>query len=177
MRKALLRALPALPCLCLAACGGTPESGAGYPVPIHGRPGAIGAEMPAAPTGEVERLLAADREFAAQSLTIGAPAAFHLFMDEQGMQLPAGGKPVVGRDKVRDALAQGPTIILSWEPRYAELLGSDWGWTWGEWQAHEPGAGGRRVGQGKYVNLWKKQPDGSWKVRLDIGNTEPRKGD
>jgi len=37
---------------------------------------------------------------------------------------------------------------------------------------HELGAGGRRLAQGKYVNLWKKQADGSWKLRLDMGNTQ-----
>jgi ketosteroid isomerase-like protein len=133
------------------------------PAPIH---------QDSAPATEADRLLQADRDFAARSLTTGAPEAFYQFMDEQGMQLPAAGDPVVGPENVRAALAQGPPTILTWEPRYAEVLTADWGWTWGEWQAHEPGAGGRRLAQGKYLNLWKKQPDGSWKVRLDVGNVE-----
>lgn len=128
----------------------------------------------AAPVTEADELLQADRDFAARSLLAGAAEAFFQFLDEEGMQLPAAGEPVVGPDNVRDSLAQGPKTILSWEPRYAELLTDDWGWTWGEWQAHEPGAGGRRIAQGKYINLWKKQPDGNWKVRLDMGNVQPK---
>ncbi len=159
--------------LFLAACESAPiqpEAIAGDPVPVHQ------SDTPpapaAAPLTEADRLLQADRDFAALSLSRGAPEAFYQWLDEQGMQLPASGEPVLGRDDVRASLAQGPPTILSWEPRYAEVLSDDWGWTWGVWQAHEPGAGGRRIGQGKYVNLWKKQPDGSWKVRLDMGNVE-----
>ena len=139
------------------------------PAPIHQEEAPAPAD---AEPSKADALLQADRDFAARSLLAGAPEAFYQFLDEEGMQLPAAGEPVVGPDNVRDSLAQGPKTILSWEPRYAELLTDDWGWTWGEWQAHEPGAGGRRIGQGKYVNLWKKQADGSWKVRLDMGNVE-----
>lgn len=139
------------------------------PAPIHQEEPPRTAE---APVTEADRLLQADRDFAARSLAAGAPDAFYQFLDELGMQLPAVGEPVVGPDNVRTVLAQGPPTILTWEPRYAEVLNDDWGWTWGEWQAHEPGAGGRRLGQGKYMHLWKKQPDGSWKVRLDMGNVE-----
>lgn len=144
---------------------GTPAD----PTPIH-QEGS--SPVTTGPATEADRLLQADRNFSAHSLSRGAPEAFYQWLDEYGMQLPAAGEPVVGPDKVRDSLAQGPPTILSWEPRYAEVLNNDWGWTWGEWQAHEPGAGGRRIGQGKYVNLWKKQPDGSWKVRMDMGNVE-----
>jgi ketosteroid isomerase-like protein len=30
-----------------------------------------------------------------------------------------------------------------------------------------------RRATGKYLNVWKKQPDGSWKVLVDIGNEDP----
>jgi ketosteroid isomerase-like protein len=122
---------------------------------------------------EAQALLDTDRAFAARSLVVGAPQAFYEYLDAQGLLLPPRGEPAYGPDGVRMALAEDAAIRLSWEPRYAEVFESaNWGWTWGEWQAHEPGAGGRRVGQGRYVNLWKKQPDGRWKVRVDIGNVE-----
>jgi ketosteroid isomerase-like protein len=119
-----------------------------------------------------DKLLETDRAFAAKSAEAGTAPAFSQFLDEQGMQLPAGGEPLVGRKAVTDSLAAAPTL-LTWEPRYAEVFApGNWGWTWGTWTLHEPGAGGRRVAQGKYLNLWKKQADGSWKVRLDMGNTQ-----
>ena len=120
-----------------------------------------------------QQLLATDGEFAARSLKVGAAQAFADFLDERSIQFPIGDAPVVGRDAIRQRLASGPPFILSWEPRYAEVFApGDWGWTWGDWQAHEPGVGGRRLSVGKYVNIWKKQPDGSWKVRMDMGNQE-----
>jgi hypothetical protein len=122
---------------------------------------------------EAERLLETDRAFAEESLKSGAPEAFSRFFDAQGMQLGTSGPPAVGPEQVRASLAPGAANILSWEPRFAEVFApGDWGWTWGEWQLHEPGAGGKRLAQGRYVNLWKKQPDGSWKVRLDHGSVE-----
>jgi hypothetical protein len=147
---------------------------------FHSAPEAVGTDANAPPaerTGlalEADKLLETDRKFAARSLEIGAADAFKENWDVQGMRLMSSGEPVIGPDKVRASLASGAPMILSWEPRYAEVFApGDWGWSWGEWQAHEPGAGGRRVGQGRYITLWKKQPDGTWKVRMDTGNTAP----
>lgn len=156
-RAALLVALAALVAGC-ALFGGA-ESGAA------GDATSLGAEA--------ERLLDADRAFAALALEVGAAKAFEEFFDAQGMRLPAAGEPAVGPARVRASLEGGPDHVLSWEPRYAEVFApGDWGWTWGDWQLHERGAGGRRVAQGRYVNLWKKQRGGDWKVRLDMGNVE-----
>lgn len=159
----------------LAGCGLFPavDSGVATAPPAGATKPAPKAELSGLAL-EAQKLLEADQAFAARSLEVGAAQAFHEFLDEKGMQLPPTGDPVVGRDPIRERLQKGPPIILSWEPRYAEVFAQGrWGWTWGEWQAHEPGAGGKRVGQGKYVNLWKKQSDGRWKVRLDVGNSAP----
>lgn len=122
---------------------------------------------------EADGLLDADRAFAAKAVELGAAEAFAQFFDAQGVRLSAAGDPEVGPHSVGAALAAAPTRLVSWEPRYAEVFASGtWGWTWGEWQAHEAGAGGRRVAQGRYVNVWKKQGDGTWKVRADLRSPE-----
>jgi ketosteroid isomerase-like protein len=46
----------------------------------------------------------------------------------------------------------------------------DMGWTWEKYQVV---VDAETVSSGKYVNVWKKQADGSWKVRVDIGNQKP----
>jgi ketosteroid isomerase-like protein len=120
-----------------------------------------------------DKLLETDQAFAAKSLAAGAPEAFHQFLDEGGVRLVTDGEPITGPDAVRASFAGAAPAILTWEPRFAEVFApGDWGWTWGDWQAHEPGAGGRRVAQGRYVNVWKKQKDGAWKVRMDLGQPE-----
>jgi ketosteroid isomerase-like protein len=122
---------------------------------------------------EADRLLEADRAFASQAVEYGAAEAFAQFFDGQGVRLAVAGDPAVGPDSVRALLKGGPARILSWEPRYAEVFASgNWGWTWGDWEAHEPGAGGRRVAEGRYLNVWKKQADGRWKVRADLRSGE-----
>jgi ketosteroid isomerase-like protein len=131
-------------------------------------PGATGQRSGLA--READKLLEADQAFAAKALAAGAPAAFHAFFDAQGIRLLADGEPAIGPDAVRASLAGGAPMILSWEPQFAEVFApGDWGWTWGDWQVHEPGAGGRRLAQGRYVSVWKKQKDGRWKVRMDFG--------
>ena len=170
MRAAARLAALALAAASAAGCALMPsgpesaEAGAGAASPADAERSAL--ELAA------DDLLETDRRFAARSLELGAPEAFAQFFDAQGLQLSGDGE-ATGPDAVRQALASGPPLILSWEPRYAEVFAPGfWGWTWGDWQAHEPGAGGRRVAQGRYVNLWKKQADGNWKVRLDIGSPE-----
>jgi ketosteroid isomerase-like protein len=117
---------------------------------------------------EADRLLAADRAFAAKAMDLSASTAYREFFDAQGLHLPAAGEPVSGADAAAASVGAAPRL-LTWEPQYAEVFApGDWGWTWGEWRAHEPGAGGRRIAQGRYVNVWKKSPDGSWRVRADF---------
>lgn len=121
-------------------------------------------------------LLEADRAFAARAVEAGAPQAFAEYFDEMGLQVGPTGAPSVGPLQVQARMAQSTPGVLSWEPRFAEVFApGDSGWTWGEWQMHERGAGGRRLSQGRYVNVWARQSDGKWKVRLDFGSVEPER--
>jgi ketosteroid isomerase-like protein len=47
----------------------------------------------------------------------------------------------------------------------------DIGYTLGHWETvlRTP-VGDSTLGRGHYVTLWRRQPDGTWKVALDIGN-------
>ena len=49
------------------------------------------------------------------------------------------------------------------------------GWTWGKYIMTSTDSEGNPVTRkGKYLNVWKKQNDGLWKVVVDIGNVEPQ---
>ena len=48
------------------------------------------------------------------------------------------------------------------------------GYTWGHFEGHSKDANGTAVTtSGRYMTIWRKQPDGSWKVVLDAGSNEP----
>jgi len=83
-----------------------------------------------------------------------------------------------GRDAVMKAWADffkpdGPT--LSWTPIKGEVIGAgDVGYTTGRSVYREKDAGGKVTERrGQYVTVWRKQPDGSWKVVFDTGSTGP----
>lgn len=128
-------------------------------------------ELP--PKQPADELLAADRLFARRALQ-GTAAAVREFFEVKGVRLEPAGQAMIGREQIAAELGRRPGL-LSWEPRFAEVSGSgDWGWTWGDWQVHEPGAGGRRIAQGRYMSLWKKQPDSTWQVHAQLSATEVR---
>jgi ketosteroid isomerase-like protein len=64
---------------------------------------------------------------------------------------------------------------LTWTPTDAQMSPSgDMGYTWGHYEGHSKDANGNPVTTtGRYITIWRKQPDGSWKVALDAGANEP----
>jgi ketosteroid isomerase-like protein len=50
----------------------------------------------------------------------------------------------------------------------------DMGFTWGHYEGRSKDRDGSPIiTTGRYMTVWKKQPDGSWKVELDASNKEP----
>jgi ketosteroid isomerase-like protein len=123
---------------------------------------------------ENERLLQTDIEFSKKSVELGAAEAFRLYLADSALELPAGGEPVMGRDSIYSEM-KGGHYVLQWEPRKAEVSTSgDLGYTWGTYAlTTEDAAGQTKTSYGKYLDVWKKQSDGSWKVLIDIGNQSP----
>ena len=117
-------------------------------------------------------ILKTDYAFAAYSVGYGPIAAFAQFLEEDGMQLPSGAMPILGRDNVVEAMKAGPEFELDWDPKHAESSAScDLGWTWGTYEATFPDStGALLVSRGKYVNVWRRNADGNWRVVIDAGN-------
>jgi ketosteroid isomerase-like protein len=50
----------------------------------------------------------------------------------------------------------------------------DMGYTWGHFEGRSKDANGNPVlTSGRYITMWRKQSDGTWKVVLDAGANEP----
>ena len=150
----------ALACVLLAACSVSMKTGS----------------PPRAATAE--DLKAADRAFAADVAREGT-AAWLRWFDPNGGQLVPGA--VVRGDSSRRALMSGllddPKLKLVWEPDTAVVAASgDVGYTIGHSQVRQTNPDGSVTvrSTGRYVTIWRRQPDGSWKVELDTGQTDPK---
>ena len=129
-----------------------------------------------------EELLAVDREFAQASVQFGPAQAFYIYMADDVVWLPNESERLVGPESVRDALAAIPGLTLDWTPLDGAVSSSgDLGYTWGTWEAVVPEVetGGSRISTGRYATVWRRDPDGSWRVVLDMGNKDapPTSGD
>ena len=96
-------------------------------------------------------------------------------MDEEALMLPADSQPVFGREEIYKIMSGGSNPVLTWEPVKAEVSKSgDLGYTWGRYKSLREGSDGTIMTEyGKYLNVWRKQSDGTWKVLVDMGNSNP----
>src|SRR4029077_19026428 len=83
-----------------------------------------------------------------------------------------------GKDAMRKRLASqwDKNVVLKWQPLKADVAASGAvGYTAGNWQIPvlDKRTNKRVLVTGKYLTVWKKQKDGSWKVVADIGNQDP----
>ena len=121
------------------------------------------------PTPDPGVLLEADRAFAADVVADGASAWAGWFA-EDGAMIQAGVGEIRGQAAIRVAVAylDTPGTTLRWEPARADIATSgDLGWTTGSWTFRSTPES--PVSRGRYVSIWRRQPDGSWKVVMDLG--------
>lgn len=127
--------------------------------------------------GEEGILLERDREFDRVTAQKGLEG-FLSFIAEDAAFFPANAQIALGKEGARvvwsDALTT-PGLSIRWKPLKADLAQSgELGYTYGTFESRGPGADGKTVTRyGKYVTIWKKQLDGTWKVVVDIGTPSP----
>jgi len=127
--------------------------------------------------GSADSMKQLEADFLKASMERGS-AGYMSFYSEDAVELPNDSDAVVGKA----AIAKGMGFLddknnrLTWSPVSAGLSGSgDLGYTWGTYEfCSKLKDGSETVEHGKYMTLWKKQPDGSWKVAVDMGNSGPK---
>jgi len=129
------------------------------------------------PTVKPGKVLLFDLEarFAKDVLERGGKA-FADWFAEDGVALGNGAAPLVGRVAIAKSANWDPKAYqLTWTPTDATMGPSgDIGYTWGHFEGHSKDANGNPVTTtGRYITIWRKQPDGTWKVVLDAGANEP----
>jgi len=112
----------------------------------------------------------ADSAFAALSRAQGAKAAFLAFAAEEAMSFGGGTQFSEGREAIGAGFDGFPAgAVLSWWPLGAEIAQSgDLGCTIGEATIES------LHHYSKYLTVWKRQQDGTWRFVADGGNVRPK---
>ena len=127
----------------------------------------------------IEELMEADRNFNRMAQEEGVREAFLAYVGDAPVLLSEGLDPLSGDRPVNEFLATWPDdLALSWEPKDGRIAASgDLGYTWGTFVTRVRDAAGNETSKhGKYVTVWTRQKDGSWKWVADIGNSSPTAG-
>ena len=123
-----------------------------------------------------DALLRADSDFAAATAEKGLEGFGSFLADDAATLRP--NKPVIsGKESVIAAwtpLLNNHTLSITWKPMTAAISSSgDLGFTVGSYEITKTEEKGKQVfATGKYVTIWRKQHDGSWKVVFDTGVTD-----
>jgi ketosteroid isomerase-like protein len=181
-RILIARSSSALALCCFAACAlhgqaGSPVPNAPAPVfdPFAAPPssGSLLTQPTLTPGALV--LLDLERKFAADVAKRGG-AAFATWFADDAVELSNGRAAKLGRGAIAADATWDPAVYhLTWTPTAAQMGPSnDMGFTWGHYEGRSKDAHGEPViVAGRYITVWKKLADGTWRVALDAGANEP----
>jgi ketosteroid isomerase-like protein len=124
---------------------------------------------------EQAAMMNADRAFAKAVQDKGEAAAYAATVADDARLLRTGRQPILGKAAVQAAIAERPAPI-NWEPIGGGMARSgDLGYTYGKTFRPENGPDSPWVDSDNYMRLWRKQPDGSWKVAFEVFSPRPPK--
>ena len=121
-------------------------------------------------------LIEVDREFA-RSMAVGGLDAWVDHFAPEGAMISGQGE-ITGEPYIRAAMAPvltDSTVVFTWSPQRARVAESgELGYTVGDYRISRRDSTGQiaeTLDRGKYVSIWRRQPDGTWKVVADIGSS------
>jgi ketosteroid isomerase-like protein len=145
------------------------------PTVIPDMPPPAEARLPKALAEARKNVRAADSAFADLGYRMGTAFAFSNSVAPEGVLF--GNPQLVIGPRAIDAFlsGRGGESSLSWHPVFAAVAGSrDLGYTIGEYTSTGRGPTGAAVQHfGKYLTVWKRQSNGTWKFVVDGGNGSP----
>jgi ketosteroid isomerase-like protein len=115
-------------------------------------------------------IVAAERAFSRAAAEKGTKEAFLAFMTEEAVLFRP--QPAPGKKWMLERPA--PPGKLSWRPIYADISAAgDLGYTTGPYELRKDPADPAAGSFGNYITIWKRQPDSTWKVLIDLGTANP----
>ncbi len=116
-----------------------------------------------------------------QAVAEGGGKAFVTWFADDAVTLNNGKPAMLGRGAIAQQATWDPKQYqLSWVAQGAQMGPSnDMGFTWGQYTGKAKDKNGEPVvTTGRYITIWKKVPDGSWKVVMDASADDaPSAGD
>ncbi len=128
------------------------------------------------PQAARDEIKEADRAFAETTAEKGVEGWVQTFA-EDGAMFPAGQPVVRGKNAIRRLMApafEDNNFSLLWEPTEADVsISGELAYTTGRFERTVTGPNGAPTTTiGKYISIWKKQADGTWKVAADMGTPD-----
>ncbi len=121
-------------------------------------------------TKELRDMVETERAFSRASTEKGMKDAFIEYAAEDGLLFR---RTVVNAKELWRNTNPAPTGLLTWYPSFADISrAGDMGYTTGPWEFRAKPTDAA-AGQGHFVTLWRKQPDGTFRFALDIGISHP----
>ena len=117
-----------------------------------------------------DQVVASERAFAALSLEKGLHEAFLSYLAQDAIifdPLPTPGRPAhEGKPPSKTTLSWGPAWV-------AVSSAGDLALSTGPWELRPPEDTGKEPRTGYFFSVWRRQPDGAWKVAVDVGVSNP----
>jgi ketosteroid isomerase-like protein len=132
-------------------------------------PRRVASSDPVRGAGDPSELIRADSAFSAMSVRQGAKPAFRGYASDDAISFGGGPGMNEGRQAIGAAFDGFPDgAVLAWWPVAAVIAESgDLGCTVGEAKIES------LKQYSKYLTIWRRQRDGSWKFVADGGNARP----
>jgi ketosteroid isomerase-like protein len=130
---------------------------------------AAGAQTNESRDALVRKLADTERAFARTSVEHGPSLAFYEFFAEEGITLqPQPQRPRAEKPTEKD------TFAMDWKPLFSDVSqAGDLGISSGPWELTPDGAKEPQV-FGYFVSIWRRQPNGQYRVIHDLGTrTDP----
>lgn len=120
-----------------------------------------------------QAVMDADRAFAARAKEVGPGKAFAEYAETRVLML---NDPVPGTDASALTTLFGADLEIDWGPMDGAVSGDGTlGYTWGKARYYKlkPDGTKEELPPSRYVTIWRKQKDGSWKFMADGGLNAP----
>jgi ketosteroid isomerase-like protein len=129
--------------------------------------------LPQTPTPELQALVDTERAFARTATIKGLRDSFLEYFAADSIALVPGAESAPARLRAMPAQPFSE-LEITWEPRVGDVAASnDIGWLTGPSTIVDHTATQPVPRFGNYLSVWRRQPDGKWRVYIDVGVNVP----